>query len=345
MARRVGGGVLALVLVGIVATLILSGYTLAPGFLLHADFERIGTLRPGAKVKMGGRAVGEIIAIRLAPKASFLQKKATADGPEEPRLTLDLWLRLTYRKNIHRNSEFFINQVGVLGEQYLEIGPPRGEPGPVVANGEHVRGADPPRMDRMLRQGYDVLQATTTLMRELKPLGRELSSAADHLREIARQAGIDPERTRVIADRVAATIEDSRTIYLAYEQGTHSGADLKAIRADFGRLGDRVGDDLKLIGRELDRIMDRLEAAKDLWSPARRARLTRAFETLQRVVTIGERIARDARAMIAMVERGEGTIGAFMHDRELWDDFHAMHKLMKDKPWSTVVRPPKPERE
>ena len=37
---------------------------------------------------------------------------------------------------------------------------------------------------------------------------------------------------------------------------------------------------------------------------------------------VGEAIARDARQGVAMVERGEGTIGAFLHDRELWDDLH-----------------------
>jgi hypothetical protein len=346
IARRVGAGILIAGLVGAVATMLLSGHNIAPGFILHVDFERIANLRVGSRVMMCGREVGEVVAVRFAPKASFLQKKAAAPGePEEPRLTLDLWLRWQYQSSIHRNSELFVNQTGILGEQYLEIGAPRGAPGPTVAWGDRLRGADPPRLDRMLQQAHRTLQMVTTVMRELKPMQREIAAALDHVRAIAKEAGIDATRTRVLYHRVVATIDEGRAVYAALQQGTHNGADVKALRADFERLGDRVGDDLRVIGREIDRVMARLDAAKDLWSPARRARLTKAIATLRRVVTVGEQLARDTRAIIAMVERGEGTVGAFMKDQELWDDFHAIHRILKDKSWSTVIRPSKPVRE
>ena len=341
-----GAGLLVFALVAAVLVMLLSGVTIAPGFILHVDFERIANLKPGAKVMMCGREVGEVVAVRLAPKGTFLQKKkASPDEPEEARLTLDLWLRWRYQKYIHRNSEFFVNSVGLIGDQYLEVGAPRGEPGPTVKWGEHVRGVDPPRIDRLLQKTYGSLQEVTTYLREIKPFTEEITAAVQHLREIQREAGIDQLRLEETRARIEATITEGQAAWAAIQQGTHKGADLRALQEEFGRLGDRLGDDLRLIGRKVDVLMTRLEGAKDLWSPERRQRISRAFATLRRVLDLAEKIARDGRAIVAMVERGEGNIGAFRQDKELWDDFHHVHKLLKDRPWSLIVKPRKPTRE
>jgi ABC-type transporter Mla subunit MlaD len=346
LARRVGAGILVFALVAAVVVMLLSGVTLAPGFVLHVDFERIANLKPGAKVMMCGREVGEIVGVRLAPKGSFLQQRPQSlDEPEEPRLTLDLWVRWRYQKHIHRNSEFFVNSVGLLGDQYLEVGAPKGEPGPTVRWGEHVRGIDPPRIDRLLQKTYGSLQVVTQYLTEAKPLVEELTTAFKHLGELQREAGLDEARLEATRARVAATIDEGQAAWATIKQGTHDGADLKALQEQFGRIGDRLGDDLRLLGRKLDLLMERLESARDLWSPERRARIERAFTTLRRVVSLAERIARDGRAIVALVERGEGNIGAFRRDRELWDDFHHVHKLLKDRPWSVIVKPRNPARE
>ncbi|MBI5481340.1 MAG: MCE family protein [Deltaproteobacteria bacterium] len=346
LARRVGAGILVFALAAAVLTMLLSGVTLAPGFILHVDFERIANLKPGAKVMMCGRQVGEIVAVRLAPKGTFLQKKRqAADEPEEARLTLDLWLRWRYQRYIHRNSEFFVNSAGLLGDQYLEVGAPRGEPGPTVKWGEHIRGIDPPRLDRLLQKTYGSLQVVTTVIRELKPFTAEITAAVQHLTEIQREAGIDGARLDETRARIEATINEGQAAWAALQQGTHRGADLRALQEELGRLGDRLGDDLRLLGRKLDLLMARLEGAKDIWSPERRARITRAFATLRRVVDLAEKIARDGRAIVAMVERGEGNVGAFSQDQELWDDFHYVHKVLKDRPWSLIVKPRRPVRE
>jgi len=346
LARRVGAGLLIFGLVAAVVTMLLSGVTVAPGFILHVDFERIANLKAGAKVMMCGREVGEVVAVRLAPKGTFLQKKkASPDEPEEARLTLDLWVRWRYQKYIHRNSEFFVNSAGLLGDQYLEVGAPRGEPGPTVKWGEHVRGVDPPRIDRLLQKTYGSLQEVTTYLREIKPFTAEITAAVQHLREIQREAGIDQLRLEETRARIEATIDEGQAAWAAIQQGTNKGADLRALQEELGKIGDRLGDDLRLLGRKLDVLMARLEGAKDIWSPERRQRIARAFATLRRVVDLAEKLARDGRAIVAMIERGEGNVGAFRQDKELWDDFHYVHKVLKDRPWSLIAKPRKPARE
>jgi hypothetical protein len=211
--------------------------------------------------------------------------------------------------------------------------------------GEHVRGVDPPRIDRLLQSTHRTLQVTTSYLRELKPFTDELMAAFKHLGEIQREAGLDEKRLEEMRARVETTITEGQAAWAALQQGTHQGADLKALREEFGRFGDRLGDDLRALGRKVDVVIARLEGAKDLWSPARREQLARAFATLRRVLDLAEKIARDGRAIVAMVERGEGNIGAFRQDLELWDDFHYVHKMLKDRPWSVIVKPRKPKPE
>jgi hypothetical protein len=38
-------------------------------------------------------------------------------------------------------------------------------------------------------------------------------------------------------------------------------------------------------------------------------------------------------AILAAIDRGEGTIGAFLKDSEIADDIKAMTKVMKSQPW------------
>lgn len=54
---------------------------------------------------------------------------------------------------VRRDSRFFINLAGVIGEKYLEVSP--GTPSePALENGALVRGEDPPRIDQLISQSY-----------------------------------------------------------------------------------------------------------------------------------------------------------------------------------------------
>src|SRR5690606_14149675 len=52
-----------------------------------------------------------------------------------------------------KDSKFFINLAGVIGEKFLEVSPGSSE-APELLNGDVVRGEDPPRIDQLISQSY-----------------------------------------------------------------------------------------------------------------------------------------------------------------------------------------------
>jgi phospholipid/cholesterol/gamma-HCH transport system substrate-binding protein len=59
------------------------------------------------------------------------------------------------RASIRKDSRFFINMAGIIGERYVEISPGSAAPAELAAE-SRVRGEDPPRIDQLLSQGYGV---------------------------------------------------------------------------------------------------------------------------------------------------------------------------------------------
>ncbi len=58
-------------------------------------------------------------------------------------------------EGIRHDSQFFINLAGIIGERYIEVTPGTQE-SPKVQDGETLRGVDPPRIDQLISQSFDL---------------------------------------------------------------------------------------------------------------------------------------------------------------------------------------------
>ena len=45
-----------------------------------------------------------------------------------------------------------------------------------------------------------------------------------------------------------------------------------------------------------------------------------------------------ALAIVRAIERGQGTIGGFLVDKEVFDDLHDTHRIIKSQPWSLIMK-------
>ncbi len=105
-----------------------------------------GGLEKGSPVRVMGIEVGKVKSIDFDPAGK------TAQG-EEVKLKIKIGISKDAWESVRKDSHFYINMAGVIGEKFLEISPGTLEY-PTFSPKDQVRGEDPPRVDQLISQGY-----------------------------------------------------------------------------------------------------------------------------------------------------------------------------------------------
>ena len=345
LTRRVGAIVLFFVGVAVVLVLGLDKIHLRSGFAIELYFSHPGGLKEGADAQVAGRVVGEITNVGLITRRrSQSEPEHLLEGEEGVQITVRIEKR--YADMVPKNGEFFITSKGLLGERFLEIGAPRvpggrelAAPERHVRAGDRIRGVDPAQIDRVIRRSYANLVFTQVFLDRVRPEGRRLRSAVKSL---------------------VATLEEIEPAPGAYAE---LGDSLSRLRTQFGTVGDKWqegdidadmlrgllarGRALSVQGRrERDELTSRVDAllAKieevDAAIPADlRQRFVAAVDSVDGSMGKLDRIASDAREIMAMVDRGEGNIGGLLNDAEFSDNAKEIGKILKRQPWRTIGHP------
>jgi phospholipid/cholesterol/gamma-HCH transport system substrate-binding protein len=321
---KVGAAVLITLVAAVALVVGLGGRHVTPGFRAHVEMERSGPIQEGTAVKLAGRTIGEVQGIRMSRTG----------------VVLDLWIQRRWRQHLLQNSDVFINQATVFGEAYVEIGPPRGgEPGPPLEDGGTVRGADPPRLDRLLLKSYQNLEAVSALLREGVPEAMELANA---VRELSKTLdAVEPDAGaygRTFAAGAQLFAEGALMLDALRKSGT-TYDEVKRTATRARALFARSRRDLTALGEKLDRLTAHLEPLRSRLTPERLARFTEAIDRTRILLADVDRLLADVDSLTALVENGEGTIGAFLKDEEIADDMKQLMKLLKSRPWMTVGHP------
>src|SRR5436190_8988360 len=131
---------------------ILGNFSLRSGFTLYVDFDYVGSLQPGAPIKVSGIKVGKV------EDVAFIGGKLDPKTNRRVQVRVTAWVEDRVRESIRQDAEFFINTAGVLGEQYLEIVPGKAWDKPPIAAETIVfdddRVHDPPRTDLVVARLY-----------------------------------------------------------------------------------------------------------------------------------------------------------------------------------------------
>jgi ABC-type transporter Mla subunit MlaD len=347
LTRRVGAVVLVLLAFAIAfAIFIAPRIEWGRHVRVRVYFHHTGGLREGAPVIVAGRSVGRIEAIGLAPHG--------APGPlgGEEGVVVSAAISARVASRLPKDGDFFIASRGALSERYLEIGPPRASPGAAeaaaataprtLADGDELRGQDPPTLDRVLERTWNNLTVARdfgrairpeldALRRELARLGEALEGLADDvagagglLADVAalrsearalREVGLGGDRGLAQADAVLA---GARSM-IAGARGALDAIDPAAGAASAG-------------GRALrDRLARRgpsLLARAELAIARTRAAIDQLDPLLAKLAELRARIAR-----------GEGSLGRLARDPEFPEDAKELGKILKRQPWKVIDRP------
>jgi ABC-type transporter Mla subunit MlaD len=323
--RYVAGAALVVALAAAVGwVLLMSGREFGPGITVRVKMASTGALRVGDKLRLAGRDVGEVRgAVRVDRHVELTVFVARAAAP-----------------SLRVNSELFVSTPSVLGEASLEIGPPPhgAAAGAPVADGALVTAVDPPEIDKFLVRSEESMRRALALLRENRPALDELLAAADQLLATLSGLPADAGQLHRIADQASAAFAAGSALVSSLRE---AGGIERMQRAahELGAIADRAGPELRALGERVDRAMTRIDAVADLFDEPHRQRLRGALAAARRAVATGERIAADVRALVAGVERGDGTLGGLFVDREIFDDFHETHRILKSQPWTLILKP------
>ena len=118
----------------------------ASTYHLNVMYNYAGGIEEGSPVRVMGIKVGKVHRIEFVP-----DYKSTTG--EEVKLRIQIDVEKKAWTSIRKDSKYFINLAGVIGEKFLEISPGSLEAAE-LASGDTVRGEDPPRIDQLISQSY-----------------------------------------------------------------------------------------------------------------------------------------------------------------------------------------------
>lgn len=131
----------------------------------YVTYNFAGGIEVGSPVRVSGIKVGKVEKIDFFVPARPEDAKGIAlqepgsDDLDNTRAIHPLRIKISVRKDaargIRKDSRFYINLAGIIGERYVEITPGHFNE-PLLGAGEVVAGVDPPRIDQLLSQSFDL---------------------------------------------------------------------------------------------------------------------------------------------------------------------------------------------
>lgn len=114
--------------------------------VLYVRYNYAGGLEEGSPVRVMGIKVGKVKKIEFDP---FFKNNLG----EEVKLKVSIDIEKKAWTSIRKDSKFFINLAGVIGEKFLEV-TPGSSTSEEFKNHDDARGEDPPRIDQLISQSY-----------------------------------------------------------------------------------------------------------------------------------------------------------------------------------------------
>jgi phospholipid/cholesterol/gamma-HCH transport system substrate-binding protein len=156
-----------------------------------------GGLEEGSPVRVMGIKVGKVKKIEFDPSYK------TSAG-EEVKLKVVIQVDKKAWSSIRKDSKYFINLAGVIGEKFLEV-----SPGSVTAeelgNNDYVRGEDPPRIDQLISQSYGLAGKIIEMVNKNEGSVTSIISQLDKMIT-------NLNRTLVLLDKTSQNKEMSRMV-------------------------------------------------------------------------------------------------------------------------------------
>jgi phospholipid/cholesterol/gamma-HCH transport system substrate-binding protein len=264
----------------------------------RTSFSNVTGLQRGAPVRLSGVDVG------------FIERIELSTDPEVERILVWFTVNEIYTERIREDSVASIKTIGLLGDKYLEV---RGGTAPAarILEGGELPSKDPAEVEELMAGGEDLMANLLSISSSLKVILERTEAGEGLLGELTRT----PDEDEKFSDMAKSTLESLRTILERIEAGEGLVGRLLT--------DDQMADDLyatahtlRLTGARFTRDLERDDSAyAALFKDPETAQLLRESMTAFRDAT--EAMA----AAMQQLATGEGTLPRLMKDKEFADDF------------------------
>lgn len=325
---KVGLLILTAVVLLVGFILIMGGISFEPTYEIIVGFDNPGGLQSGAPVKIAGVKVGKVTTMRFNTDGEKIDPETSA------LVYAHIQIEKQYAESVHDNATFYITTQGVLGEQFLAIDP-GSQDRPVLEDGSVVRGLDPPRLDRLIAESYDLLHTTVIAIREHRPqinqlfddLGKTLNGTGTYFER--NQDKLDHITTNVekMTDEGVETIQKTREKYV---ENPH----IDRIILNIDRLADASARDVPVLLAKGSRTLDGTEKIVSTFSSdAELNRMKVMLDDIHATTKLAKQAVGDATTITGHIRRGRGSVGALVMDEQLFDDLQELARDLKHNPW------------
>ncbi len=325
---KVGALVLTALVSGALLLALMGEFSFGSAQTVLVHFGHTGNVVKGAPVKMGGIPVGRVDRVDLDPE------RRDVNGEALP-VTMTLSVSPQAASSLKTDAMITVSSQGPLGEPYLELA--AGTATSPLPAGKPIRAIDAPRMDMVANRLASFLdaagkvldkdpQAFGDLIIGMASLTRTVDGVLTENRGELRQTMVEMttavKELRALASQARTQLEPGGKGYALLDDGA---AVAKAVRNDWPALSREANTSLSALAA----VTGPLKAEDGEKLKAALTRYSAAGEKL-------DRVAERADRLLAKLEAGEGTLGASLKDRQVYDDLKTLLAELRKHPWKLL---------
>ena len=311
---------------------VLGNYSLRPGFKIAVDFDYIGSLQPGAPVRVSGIKVG------MVSEVEFLGGAMDRTINKRVQVRITAWIEDRVRDAIRRDAEYFINTAGVLGEQYLEIVPGKDWEAPPIAPDTLVHDDhfvhSPPRTDLVVARLYEVLEGVSNVLRDDRgAIKQMLSNGANAIAEVNTLLVDNRKSLGELIKNGSELTREATTTLTKVNAGLGDGRSIASLVANADQTLVVAQGTLKtLVPNASALIVD----ATRVTGTITEQRIDRAINAAAAAAAAADKaggLIDNVNGMVRDLRGGKGTVGALLSRDELYSDLRELIRDLKRNPW------------
>lgn len=291
--------------------------------VIFVDFPTSADLKVGAPVKISGVTLGKV------RKVEFFGGKFDQENKKRVYVRATLKIDKEHLSCLHRDAKFYITTLGILGEKYVEIDPGSLEE-PVVQENDVLDGVPPLRMEILAMNVSRILDNIAGLLSENKEAIRKAIESANKLLASTEELiSANREKISLAVDNVVAASSSLAQTASKIDKSLGTEKEVAAMVNDAREILRGLNNDVVKPLKEFGQFFDKAKRLVDTFAEA-------GEEGKKGVTEIREKVSvilKDAAELVAYIKDGKGSLGAFLKDKEIYDDLIEMIKDLKRHPW------------